>query len=100
MSEEEIIEMLKHSIDTYIEGTKVTKVQLSIEEVKTLLDLYNKEKEKNKQWEDKIKAKIENREISINDINDNFEMNYGMVAEIKRLEDEIYVLQELLGDIN
>lgn len=46
----------------------------------------------------KVKEKIEARESSIADIKDNFVINEGMTIEIKRLETEIDVLQELLEE--
>lgn len=54
--------------------------------------------EKNYIHKDIIKEKIENREISINDIRDNFEINEGMILEIKQLENEIDLYKELLEE--
>lgn len=56
--------------------------------------------EKNYIHKDIIKEKIKNREISINDIQDNLEINEGMILEIKRLENEIDLYKELLEETN
>jgi len=45
---------------------------------------------------DKIKAKIEDKESQINDIKDNLDYDEVMVNEVRRLENEIEVLQSLL----
>ena len=47
---------------------------------------------------DKIKAKIKDKESQINDIKDNLDYNEVMIKEVKRLEDEIEVLQSLLEE--
>lgn len=62
MSEEEIIEYLKEVISWHRKNTPDRVYALNnkdIEMIQGLLDLYNKEKEKNKKIEDKIKVKLE-----------------------------------------
>lgn len=46
----------------------------------------------------KIKDRIENIEISINDIRDNLDINEAMLCEIRRLEERLDVLQDIMKD--
>lgn len=105
MSEEEIISRIHdliHTCDFGIEkhGEYDDIFELDKEALQGLLDLYNKkkkeldkEKEKNKQWEDKIREKIE----EINNENLNYsESEYYLENEIKGYA--IEHLQELLEE--
>ena len=46
----------------------------------------------------KIKEWTNTRQMSIDDMRDSLELDYATVSEIKRLETEIDILQELMGD--
>lgn len=117
MSEEkETIKYIESGIDTYIENTKVTKIVISEEQAKILLNLIEKqqkeleqEKEKNKELEtevvhwkgkyhllsrkidvvakDKIKEKIKELENKVKD----YQCNENVINVHQR-----YILEELL----
>jgi len=53
--EREIIYTLEGSIDTYIEGTKVIKVQLTTKQAEILLNLISKLQKENEELKEKIK---------------------------------------------
>jgi hypothetical protein len=97
MTEEEIIKMLEHSINTYIEDTKVTKVELTTEQVQVLLDLYNKQKE------DIMYFRMDVQELN-DDIEfwkdrcDNSVDKYNIRNEIAKLEDKIKQCRKEYGN--
>ena len=119
MSEEEIIEQFEHWIEYEKQHKdKINKADELIEIQQGLLDLYNKEKEKNKEleeidlttvyldgfyngekkWKDKIRQKIKDREHIIH----NSKLKYGKDFEIYEdtiiSRDEITLLKELLEE--
>lgn len=126
MTEEEIIEVLQRVILANRFDGLYTSICIIIEAIQGLLDLYNKEKEKNKELEttiglfknanknmativnesygknfiskDKIRDIIENLEISINDIKDNHIVDVIIYQDIKRLELKKEALEKLLED--
>lgn len=73
--EREIIYTLEGSINTYIEGTKVTKVQLSIKQSEILLNLIYKLQEENLKYK-------------------NYEYNKALIQQNNNLKDRISELQE------
>ena len=94
MSEEEIIKRLKDTISLFNGDTHCFTYSDNerVEAMQGLLDLYQKEKEKNKELEDKIKRKIKIRKEEKAECKDSIEANL-----ILR---EIYVLEELLEERN
>lgn len=118
MNEEEkfVIKMLKDSQNTYIENTKVEKVELSADEVEVVLNLIQKQEEEIERLEeaieqqcfiinnedyiskDKIRKLKENMEISIEDIKDNLEITHANLDTIKELEYKIDFAEDLLRE--
>lgn len=91
MSEEEIINILSDEIVSLNVGHEKYE-----QAVKGLLDLYNKEKEKNKELEDKIKATIEEVE--------QWELYNMKIPKLSTLDERLgakigikYILQSLLA---
>ena len=83
----------------------IEKQQKEIGELKMKLEVEKIDNKYNKEeaYEEmipryKIKSKIEDKESQINDIKDNLDYNEVMIKEVKRLEDEIEVLQSLLEE--
>ena len=119
MSEEEkkAIDLLKHCQNTYIEDTKVTKVELTTKEAETILNLIEKQqkeievlklvhetyKEEIKSIEDryiskdKIKEEIEKREKQKEEVP--HEMDFQAFYRIRDLKEiEIGALKQLLEE--
>lgn len=111
MTEEEIIERILHylegAINTYIEGTKVTKVQISVEDDEILLNyISNLQKELDKK--DKViyeackyinEAKIMNKAIPLYPNKENTSYTVG-VASIKEIKQYFYEQVEKVEEEN
>ena len=106
--EKKAIDKLKKSANYFVMPIYETKIILELieKQSKEMEELHSQIDEHvyngcdyelcNKKWEDKIKAKIEDKESQINDIKDNLDYDEIMMKAVKRLEDEIEVLQSLL----
>ena len=96
MSEEEIIKIIKEKIildfNCY---NPIDKIEL--EAIQGILDLYNKEKEKNKELENKIKGKIEELQAMYDKLPKNPKEHLHSKTEYKIVIGE---LQELLEERN
>lgn len=90
MSEEEIIKEVKSMFKD--DDSRFWIGQNGVKAIQGLLDLYQKEKQKNEELEDKIKRKIKIRKEEKAECKDSIEANL-----ILR---EIYVLEELLEERN
>jgi len=99
MSEEEIIKIIKEYLSKeYIECTKIGAVSMPNEEwyaIQALLDLYNKEKEKNKE----LKVLIErNLKYSHNLEKDLFENCSNYVVSKDKIRKKISVLEKIQSE--
>lgn len=94
-TEKFIIRMLEHSIDTYIEGTKVTKVELTTEQAQGILDLYNKQKERANKYERYFKLAVEDMQLEGYML-----MPYNEVEKYYSQRKDEILLEDLIKGVN